>query len=112
MSSFGVLVFFLGIPAIGIHLIRLNRQAVEVFLYMKNKHRIIWVKLGSPDRLPGYSNGTEESAFSYLMNRKYDNVEDVELSEICNNLRQGYYITIYGILAIFSTLFVVGIASS
>ncbi|RCU50877.1 hypothetical protein DU002_06005 [Corallincola holothuriorum] len=112
MAIVGTLVLFLGIPVLGILLIRLNRQAVHVFEYLAENHRAIWINIGSPKRMPGYAHGVCEPAYSFIMNQEYVALADPVLSKDCDNLRRSYWTVAWCMLATIGCLLVSGAIGS
>ncbi|MCH8499625.1 MAG: hypothetical protein LAT63_14205 [Marinobacter sp.] len=66
----------------------LNSKAKSIFAYMEDNHKSLWVKLGSPKRIPGIMEGTKDPAFPFLFEGGYEEISDKELILMCRGINK------------------------
>ncbi|KEI72238.1 hypothetical protein [Endozoicomonas elysicola] len=71
-----------------ISIIYLTRKAKELFAYMEIHHHTLWVRMGSPSRLPGMVAGTKEPAFIFLFEGGYRDISDRQLRAMCRSINR------------------------
>lgn len=104
-----VIAFFLiAFPAGFIHL---NSKAKNIFAYMESNHKSLWVKLGSPKRIPVIMAGTKEPAFTFLFEGGYQEVSDSELITMCEGINKAFKAFAVILAILFVGLLIVGAAS-
>ena len=89
----------------------LNGKAKNIFAYMENNHKSLWLKLGSPKRIPSILEGTKEPAFVFLFEGGYEEVSDNELILMCRGINKASKVFSVLLAALIVGLLLVGVAS-
>jgi hypothetical protein len=88
------------------------RDARALFIFLREKHSALWAALDAPEIPPGTGNAalektgvslTKRKFLSFLLNRRYLETADKELTEKCQIVRRGlvFLLAVSGVIAIF-----------
>lgn len=81
-----VMFIFLILLLIPVGIFHLNAKATELFRALEENHYEVWVRLGSPKRLPGIVNGAKEPAYSFIFEKEYEDLNDKNISKMCHSI--------------------------
>jgi hypothetical protein len=106
-----ILAIILLLVLMPVSIIHLNNKSVQLFKYLKNEHYALWVKLGSPKRVPGIANGSKQPAFIFIFEQGYEQCEDPTVTQMCTNIVKSAKFYAISLAVIFILVLIYGTTS-